>query len=1141
MLISKPGSLAVLNVTHEVLRSVLLVRQTASTLILEILGGLILLVLVAAGLLAFRLASGPLELGVFRDDVERALTDARSGRSVKIDEVFLEWSQDDRRVLINAKNVKLFDDSGHLSAEAKAADITLAGSALVLGRVEVLAMHLDQGWINVDSITETKWKIAGDPLPEIPSGKLPTTPAEWLERANDVLPQLLIALEQAETVVDLERVSFDQFEVHVRDADQKNLLTLSAAKGRLAREADGIVLSISGSGLGEGLPAGVAATLATSGLGERLKAEFAVAKWPLADLAVRFGMSRERFDGLPANVAVSFDVSKDVGVEQILVDIAAGEGRLPLGGKEFDVQDLDIKIAYNSGTDGLTLEASSNRAGPVKGRALLNIQDAMKGQGFRKFNLISPRMELDFTPTFEKTIPLENVNIDGEVDLSRYALRDTVLDIATGGDRLRASGSIELTPDRKAGEPPVIGSFDLASQSDISRETVLAFWPVGLGAGARRYAANRITSGVASSVAGHMDLQRDSFAEGYLKDENLALDFQVRDASVRFLDDLPTVENATGRGRLTGNGFKIVLDSGDYGGWTLEDGVVDFPAFNPRGVPFRVFAKGRGPAKNIMKTLVESRLQIKFEPDRLTGDAEMTFEMFRPALDDVPYKDVRFSALGTVTEGGLKNAALGFDLTKGSFKIDANQAGVTVSGFGDLGPSPVQFTWRDAFNDEDQPSNLSATAVVTPDLLNRFGVMGRAYLTGEIPIEVQARVAGDAMVSADTALDLGEARLDISEIGWVKPKGVPAKASIQFEKIGSLSKSTVLFTSENARLDGEYMLGVDSRLVSAVVRRAYLKDKADFGGDIARAQGGGLVVRLDGTYLDLSGIMSGLGPTGSTDTGNKTPLNINASLDALTLRPGLDMRDAELTARTGAAGLSLFTATGKADDGSPFSATYDATVSDGATVNITSGNAGFMAEAWIGADFLEGGNLDLTGKFTRDGSPADFEIVLTDVRMRNAPFLTQILSLASLRGLADTLGGEGVLFSRIDVPLKFANGRYVVTGAKAQGPALGLTTSGFIQGDDGTIEFNGVLVPTSRSRRSCRPFQKNRSSNAFCLACDLKQGVTLLSGRQLDGAINQVCRAKHTILITDGHIVHFCGALFDQAAGFPVGCGEACG
>ena len=1037
-----------------------LVRQTASTVILEILGGLILLVMVAAGLLAFRLASGPLELGVFKDDVELALTDARDGRQVRMGELFLEWSQADRRVRVSASNVQLFDDAGVLSAEAKRADLILAGSSLALGKVEVLAMDLDEGWINVDSVTETKWKVAGDPLPEIPAGKLPTTPAEWLQRANEVLPQLLVALEHAESIVDLERVSFDRFEVRVRGSDGSNLLTLKSAKGRLAREAGGIVMSVAGSGIGEGLPAGLAATLATSNLGQRLKAEFAVAQWPLADLAVRLGMSRERFEGLPANVVVSFDVSKTSGVEQILVEVDAGQGRLPVGANGIHVENLGLRAAYTAATDALSIDVSSASAGPFKGQVVIDLQDAMQGREGHKFNLVSEGLELDFTPSFEQVIPISQLRMTGEVDLSRYAFRDTEIQLQTGADQLNASGSFEITPDRQPGEPPLIGSFDVAADGDLSKDTVMAFWPVGLGAGARRFAVKRIPEGIASSVTGHMDLRRDSFSDGYLKDEHLQLDFKVRDAVVKFMDSLPAVQNASGKGHLSGNGFKVILESGEFGGWSVDDGVVDFPAFNPPGVPFRVFAKGHGPATNIMKTLAESSLKIEFDPVRLTGDAEMTFEMFRPARDNVPYKDVQFSALGTVAKGGLKNAALGFDLINGNFKIDTNQAGITVSGFGDLGPSPVQFTWRDAFNDGDQPSNLSATAVVTPDVLNRFGILGRAYLSGEVPLELQARLQGERLISADTALDLRESRVDISEIGWVKPKGVPAKASVQYLKTGDLAKSTVLFTSENARLDGDYILGEDSKLVSAVLRRAYLKNKADFGGDMARSADGGLMLQLDGTYLDLSGLMSGLGAVGDAENVNKTPMSISANLDTLTLRPGLDMRDAKLNAQTGISGLSLFTATGSADDGSPLSAAYDATQPGGATVNVESGNAGFITQALIGADFLEGGKLELTGKFTKDASPATFDIALTDVRMRNAPFLTQILSLASLRGLADTLGGEGVLFSRIDVPLKLANGRYVVTGAKAQGPALGLTTSGYMEGKSGAIEFNGVLVPS---------------------------------------------------------------------------------
>ena len=212
-----------------------MVRQTASTVILEILGGLILLIMVVAGLLAFRLASGPLPLGIFKDDIERALAQARSGHNVSIGEVYLEWSQADRRVLVNARDVKLYDEKNELSAEAAHAELVLSGSSLVLGKVEVLAMDLDEGWINVDQVTDTKWKIAGDPLPEIPTGQLPTTPAEWLARANEVLPQLLVALQQTEPTVDLQRASFDNFEVRVRGREGANLLTLEEVEAQLGQ------------------------------------------------------------------------------------------------------------------------------------------------------------------------------------------------------------------------------------------------------------------------------------------------------------------------------------------------------------------------------------------------------------------------------------------------------------------------------------------------------------------------------------------------------------------------------------------------------------------------------------------------------------------------------------------------------------------------------------------------------------------------------------------------------------------------------------------------------------------------------------------------------------------------------------------
>ena len=126
-----------------------MVRQRASLVILEILGGLILVVLVLAGLLVFRLSSGPIELEMFRDDIEQGLTNSRNGRPVTVGDVFLEWSSEDKRVLVTGNDIKMLDSEGNVAAEAERARIVLSSSALVMGDVEVLWLDLVDGWINV--------------------------------------------------------------------------------------------------------------------------------------------------------------------------------------------------------------------------------------------------------------------------------------------------------------------------------------------------------------------------------------------------------------------------------------------------------------------------------------------------------------------------------------------------------------------------------------------------------------------------------------------------------------------------------------------------------------------------------------------------------------------------------------------------------------------------------------------------------------------------------------------------------------------------------------------------------------------------------------------------------------------------------
>ena len=92
---------------------------------------------------------------------------------------------------------------------------------------------------------------------------------------------------------------------------------------------------------------------------------------------------------------------------------------------------------------------------------------------------------------------------------------------------------------------------------------------------------------------------------------------------------------------------------------------------------------------------------------------------------------------------------------------------------------------------------------------------------------------------------------------------------------------------------------------------------------MSRGAGDQITLTLGGKHLDISGLMPGLGALGSEEGKAGSPMTLTAAVDRLTLRPGLDLRSAELVLMTSRTGLETVTANGIAGDGAPLVASIE--------------------------------------------------------------------------------------------------------------------------------------------------------------------------------------------------------------------------
>ena len=1046
-----------------------MVRQTARFIFVEALGIFIIFLIIGAGALAMRLAAGPMSIEFVKDDIEDAIGAARDGRAVKLGDISLQWLSSERRAIVVATDFDVFDDAGELVANAKRVEIQLDAGSLIRGNIEATGLVLDDGWIGVKN-TAGGWTIAGDPIGSAfePGSETDASETDWLSVADVALRDVLATLREDADGLALRTIEFANFEIVVDGVEGREIARLKDAYGDLKRDPSGIGILIGGTNVAaEDAPGRFTIGLSAPADYSQIDAELGFLDWSLQSVLDWVPAYRGSVEGFGADASLTFRVSDGKGLEALDFGVTAGAGRVLSLDQPIDVSVLSMAGSYTLEQDRLMIEIGELVSAQIAGPMTVTIDDALNGDGLHAFSVESSHLDIDLRQYFSDKLSLDDVRANGTLALGSRELDLEQFTFSYAGATVSAAGRLARVEDQLDGELPIEVSLAASLSGELDITEVLQFWPEDQGQGARRFVSRNVPLGTITDAKMDLEIARDSTANGHLADEALNVSFTGENVGVKPLPDIPLITDATVSGLIKGNSVVLDFVGGVVEEWTLKGGSVAYPQLSPAGEDMILTVEGAGPARNLLEIISDSRLQLRdrsgFDPATVSGTSEIKLELRRPALPDAPLSSIRYKGEGQLIEGGIENLFAGLSISQSAAQIEFDETQLRVFGDGVLHDGSLSYDWRFPFGENAPPAEISASSVITPDLLNHLGVSGRAYMTGNVPVDIVGTLRGKELQTVDVDLDFQEARLDVAELGWVKSFGDAAIANIVYERAeDEVVSARVNFSSPDASFVGAVSLADDGKLIGADIDRAKLADRFDVGGTALRTPAGGMRFDVSGDLLDLSQLVPNFAAIGGSEATKVDfgDVALTADISTLVLGSEIDLSDAKFALAAAENGLQTIDVQGKLPNESPFTAAYDASGLGDPAFIVTSGDAGFLPNLLFGSEFLQGGELQLTGTVGQDDLPTQVHVVVTDGRLIQAPVVTQILSIASLRGLSDTLSGDGILFSSIEVPLSIKNGRYDIVGAKASGPALGLTAKGWINPSDGGIDVEGVLVPS---------------------------------------------------------------------------------
>ena len=396
----------------------------------------------------------------------------------------------------------------------------------------------------------------------------------------------------------------------------------------------------------------------------------------------------------------------------------------------------------------------------------------------------------------------------------------------------------------------------------------------------------------------------------------------------------------------------------------------------------------------------------------------------------------------------------------GKFKAEFDKSNVSVNG--------IIFNQNDSLDlkiNSDLNKKTSKINIISDiNFVNWQKVFKPEYIKGSSKLYVQLNTNKDQYYF-DTRIDIKKSLINFTPINFNKLLNDDGQILLKGEikkNTSVLEKVTINAGKNNIEL---FDINFDESFsITSLNSITVNTDKSNFK-IISSKKSNINHIEISGKRLDAKYIIDSLTSSKpSTVVSKKFNGTISVNLDTVDTGTNDDIRDFNLT------GTILRGKFVKLDANGVFSNKEKITIkiSKNKNGNIATYILSDRARPFIaGFSFIKGfekGKLEFTSE-DLSATSSKGKIIITDFRIKEIPVLAQILSLASVTGILDTLKGEGIRFDNTVIVYENDEKFFTFKDFYGTGPSLGFIVEGRINNEDHFVSLDGNLIPAYEVNR----------------------------------------------------------------------------